>query len=527
MTAALTGTGRMVRLVLRRDRLRLPVWVLAVVALLLSSVFSVASLYTTSSDRQTYTSAVGGNPVAIVMGGPGHGLPSLGGIVVFEIAVTGYVAVALMSLLLVVRHTRAEEEAGRTELLRAGAVGRYAGLVAAVAVVSGANVLVAAGVGAGMVAAGLPVPGSLALAASFAVFGCVFAAVAAVAAQVTEHARGASGMAAAVLGVVFVLRAAGDVGNGALSWASPMGWALAVRPFAGERWAVLLLPAVLFVVLLSTAFALVDRRDLGAGLAAARPGRAAASRWLSGAGGLAWRQHRAALAGWSVGLFALGVAYGSVGEAVEDLVSQNEALAALVASSGTSLVDSFFALAAAIVAMIASGFALQAATRMRGEEVAGRLEPLLATALPRWRWATAHLLVAALGTAALLALAGVGLGVAHGALTGDVSQVPRLTAATLVYAPATWILVGLAAALFGLLPRAVATVWVVLAGCAFVLLLGETLRLPDWVLRLSPFEHVPPLPAASLDVAPLTALVAGAAAAVALGLVALRRRDVG
>lgn len=523
----LAGTGAMVRLVLRRDRIRLPVWVLAVVGLLMSSVASVTSLYATAAERETYASAVGGNPVAVVMGGPGAGLPSIGGIVTFEISVTGYVAVALMSLFLVVRHTRAEEEAGRTELLRAGVVGRHAGLAATLLVVAVADVAVAAAMAVGMVGFGLPVAGSVALAASFAVFGLVMAAVAAVAAQVTEHSRGASGLAAAALAVFFVLRAAGDVGGGTLSWASPMGWALAVRPFAGERWWTLALPLAFAATLVAAASALAGRRDVGAGLMPARPGRPAASRWLAGPLGLAMRQHRAGLAGWAVGLFLLGVAYGSVGDAVEELVSENDALAAFVAASGADLVDSFFAVAASMVALIGSGFALQVTLRMRSEETAGRLEPLLATALPRWRWAGSHLLVAAGGSAVLLGLAGLGLGLAHAALTGDAGQVWRLTRATLVYAPALWTLVGVAAALFGLLPRAAAAAWAALAACAFAVLLERALQLPQWLVDLSPFGHVPQLPVAALEAAPLAAMSAVAVALVTAGLVGLRRRDVG
>ncbi|MDQ3454841.1 MAG: ABC transporter permease, partial [Actinomycetota bacterium] len=124
-----------------------------------------------------------------------------------------------------------------------------------------------------MVAVGLPMAGSLALAASFVVFAATTASVAALAAQVTEHARGASGLAVTVLAAFFVMRAAGDVGNAALSWFSPMGWAIAVRPFGGERWAILLLPLGVAFAVAVAALLLVDRRDVGAGLRPARPGR--------------------------------------------------------------------------------------------------------------------------------------------------------------------------------------------------------------------------------------------------------------
>lgn len=527
MRGALTGTGAMLRLVLRRDRVRLPVWILAVAGLLISSVASVPSLYATEADRLTYTAAVGDNPVAVIMGGPGAGLPSLGGIVVFEMGIVGYLAVGLMSVLLVVRHSRAEEETGRTELLRATVVGRYAGPVAALLAVAGAGVAVAGIVAVAMIVVGLPVAGSIALTASVAVLGLTMAAVAALAAQVTEHARAASGLAVTVLAAFFVLRAAGDVGNAALSWFSPMGWAIAVRPFAGERWAILLLPLGLALAVAAAALMLVDRRDVGAGLVPVRTGRGTASRWLSGTFGLALRQYRASLAGWAVGLFILGLAYGSVGEAVEELVGQNDALAEFVAADGASLVDSFFAVAAVMVALLAGGFALQTSTRLRSEETAGRLEAVLGAAVPRWRWAGSHLLVAAAGSAGLLLAAGLGLGLGYAIQTGDVRQIGRLVAATLVYVPAVWTLVGIVAAVFGLLPRAVAAGWAVLVLSAFVALLGRSVRPPDWVMKLSPFQHTPQLPSEALSVVPLAVVTFVAIALMAGGVFAFHRRDIG
>jgi ABC-2 type transport system permease protein len=523
---SLTGTGAMVRLALRRDRIRLAVWVLGIAGLALSSLASVTSLYDGPSERESYAAAVTGNPVAVVTGGTGAGLPSMGGVVVVELAIVLSVAVGLMSVLLVVRHTRGEEEAGRTELLRAGVVGRHAGLAASLVVVAAADVAVGALLLAGLLGYGLPVPGSVALAAAVTAFGLVMAGAGAVAAQVTEHARGAAGAAAAALGVFFVVRAAGDLGGGELSWVSPMGWVLEVRPYAGERWWVLLLPLVLAALLVPVAAALVDRRDVGAGLVAARPGPARASRRFRGALPLALRQHRAALLGWAVGLLLMGISYGSVGGDVQDLVSQNEGLRDFFPGGADDLVDGFFATAASLTALVASGFALQVATRLRSEEESGRLEPLLATALTRRRWALSHVAVALVGTALVLGLAGLGMGVVHAVLTDDASQVGRLAGAVLAQTPAIWVLVGVATALFGALPRAVPAAWAVLVAAVVALLLEATLGLPDWLVALSPFEHVPQVPLEDASALPLLLLTAVAAGLVAIGLVSLERRDV-
>jgi ABC-2 type transport system permease protein len=53
------------------------------------------------------------------------------------------------------------------------------------------------------------------------------------------------------------------------------------------------------------------------------------------------------------------------------------------------------------------------------------------------------------------------------------------------------------------------------------------LKLPHWVIELSPFQHTPQLPAVGLTPAPLITMFAIAAALAATGIAAFRRRDIG
>jgi len=132
----------------------------------------------------------------------------------------------------------------------------------------------------------------------------------------------------AFLGVVYVLRAIGDTaGDGGavwLRWLSPIGWGQQVRPFAGDRWWVLVLPLVFFVVVAGAAHALVARRDYGAGLLPDRPGPATASASLRGPLGLAWRLHRGALYGWTAGFVLVGLVFGNVASNVGDFLDSPE-----------------------------------------------------------------------------------------------------------------------------------------------------------------------------------------------------------
>ena len=179
------------------------------------------------------------------------------------------------------------------------------------------------------------------------------------------------------------------------------------------------------------------------------------------------------------------------------------------------------------MALVAAGYVIQAVLRIRSEEAALRAESVLATSVSRWRWAGAHLVIAALGTVAIMLAMGLGLGLVHGLRSGDLGgQLPKLLEASLAQVPAAWVLGGLAFALTGLLPRLVTVAWGVFAAYFLLGELGETFGLPDWVVDLSPFRHAPQFPVDDLRVTPLLALVAATAALALAGMFGLRRRDI-
>jgi ABC-2 type transport system permease protein len=522
----LAGTLTLARFSARRDRRLIAGCVLALVGIVFLSSSSLRSLYPTAADRAKLAATLADDPAVIALRGPARGLDSLGGLIAFQIGANGATAVALMSLLLAGRYTRTEEERGRTELVRAAVVGRSAPPTAAVAVVAAVDVVIGAGVASALVTLGDPLAGSLALGASFAATGIVFAAVAVLTAQVSESARAAQGLAAAALGAAYVLRAAGDVGDGTLSWLSPIGWGQATRPFAGERWWPLLLSLATAGVLLAGAFALLARRDLGAGLVHPRPGPSRAGPRLATPLGFALRLQRGALIGWSAGLFCLGVTYGAVGADAGDLLDTSSQLQDFFDRGGAGVVDAFLATTFLLGALVVAGFAIQSVLRLRGEESSGRAEPVLATAIGRGRWAAGHLAVALGGSALVLLVTGLGAGLAYAARTGDAAAVPRLAGAALGQLPAVWVLAGLAAAGFGLGPRLSMAGWLALAACVLVAILGPLLDLPSAVVDVSPFTHSPSLPGGSVTAGPLVALTAVAALLVAVGLAAFARRDV-
>lgn len=524
---ALAGTGPLIRLILRRDRVRLSLWIAVVAATTVATASALARVLATAESRAQFGASVTGNPTAVALIGRLFDPSTIGGLTAWRMGGVGAVLVALMSLLTVVRHTRAEEAAGRRELVGSAAVGRHAALAAVLVVTACANLVLAALVAGGLIACDLPAPGAIALGLSFAAAGWVFAALAAVAAQLVENAGAAHGIAVAVVGIAYLARAAGDAGQGGLrwlSWASPIGWAQQIRPFAGERWWILGLAAAVTAALAATAHALCAHRDLGAGVLPPRIGPATASRWLGGTLGLAWRLQRGGLLGWTIGFAVIGSALGGIARSVADLANTSPRIRMLVGALGgqAGIVDAFFAAIFGILGIIASGYAMQAALRLRSEEEDARAEPVLAASVSRLRWATSHLVFATLGPAIALATAAAAAAVVHGG-QGDL---PRLLAAAMVQLPAVWVLVGVALALFGLAPRFAPASWGVLVGCLLLGQLGRLLQLPSWVIAVSPFTHVPRLPGDTVDVAPLLALLGIASVLGAVGVFGLRRRDV-
>lgn len=527
----LAGTRRLVRLILRRDRALLPIWVvwLGIIAPIAASAFR--SLYPTDAALAVAARGFATNPAFRAMFGPVFEM-NLGSLTAWRATIIHVVA-AVVSLLTVIRHTRVEEETGRRELIGSTVVGRHAPLAAALLVVTAANLVLAAVTAVGLIAQGLEAGGAIALGMQIAATGIVFAGVGGLAAQLTESAGGARAIALSTLGLAYVIRAAGDAADGVswLTWLTPMGWVQRIRPFAGEQWWLLGVVLALGAAAAAGAFALSARRDVGGGMFRPRLGPAAAAPRLSTPFALAWRLHRGMLAGWTAGLLVLGSIYGSVAEAVGDMLRDNPDMQEIFQRLGggaDTIIDLYLTGVAGVLALIVSGYAISAALRMRVEEEGQRLEPVLATAVRRPRWMAAQVVFALGGPAVALGVGGLAVGFAYGAISGDIAgQVPRILASTLVQLPAVWLLAGIAVALFGLRPGWSGATWGGFGMVVFITFIGALLRLGQWFMNLSPFTHIPALPGADFVLLPLLVLGGIVAALVAAGFSGFSRRDLG
>jgi ABC-2 type transport system permease protein len=524
--SGLTGTLALVRFVLRRDRIRLPVWLLAIIGITYASAAAVASTYDTPSKIASYGNNIGSSPAGIAMGGPPVALDTQGGILVYETALTAFIGVALLAAFTVVRHTRAEEEAGRTELLVSTVVGRHAGAAASVLVAFAASAVVGLGVTASVLSAGMPGPAAWLYGAAVAAFGAVFAAVGAVAAQLMSHGRTATGLVLAVLGGAFALRAVGDVQESFLSWLSPMGWSQQVRVMDDNRWWPLGFSVLLVALLAVATAALAVHRDVGSGIVPARPGPATAVGWMRSPVALAWRLQRGTLVGWAVGMFLLGLMFGSFSEEMERMVADNPTLAQYFEATGGNITDTLFATSLLFNGLGAAAFAVTSALRVRHEESRATLDLVMASGVSRNRALLEPLLVTVLGAVVVLLVGGVGTALAFVLTGGTTGEAVDLLGYSLVYLPGVLALAAGAVALTGVLPRMTMVAWAWL-GITFVIgWLGGLLDLPAWANAISPFEHLPLVPVEDFAWLPVAGLTLLAAALLVAGLAGFRRRDI-
>ncbi|MBB5077731.1 ABC transporter permease [Nonomuraea endophytica] len=529
----LTGTGMLLRLALRRDRWMIAVWTVFTSVVPLGFVSAFNATAPTAAARQDFVDTSVHNTAFIIAYGPLHG-STLGQLVTWR---AGFipVIVGLVALLLMIRHTRTEEEAGRLELVGATAVGRHAGLAAALISVLVGSAVVSALSALALVSAGLGAGGAVVFGLGLLLTGCAFAAAGAIFAQLTAGAGGARGIAIVVLGAAFLVRGIASVSQqsggslGWLAWLSPVAWAGEFRPYAGDRWWIAVPCLLATAALVALAVTLAGRRDLGSGMIQPRPGPAEAAAALRTPLALAWRLHRGALFSRLAGFAVVGYALGAVAESISHLLDNSGAAARdLLAGLGLrgSLLQQYVDGMMTLAAVVAAAYAIQAALRPRAEEVAGLAEPMLATPVQRLRWAWSHFLFALLGPTLGLAVFGAVLGLAHGINAGDVAgQVPAMLGAALVQLPAVWLFTGVAVALFGLLPRLAAWAFAALPLSLFLGWLGAELQLGEFVTGLSAFSHIPKLPAEPLSVLPLAVLTAMAAALIAAGSAGIRGRD--
>ena len=524
------GTGAMIWLILRRDKIIIPLFILFMVLFVLGVAASFINLYADEAIRMAFYLQMKNNPTIVSLLGSVLD-PSIGGLTAWRVGIGASLIVGLISVFLMIRHTRSEERKGRLEFLDSTAVGKQAALSAALITTFGVNLIIAILIAVGLIVQDLAASSSLFLGMTVAAFGCLFAAITGVAVQLTESSGDARYLMVSLLAGFFILRILGwDDGDYSwVSWLSPYGWVHHVQPFAGDELWVFAIFLVFIMGLTALAYWLSSLRDLGAGIITQRPGPARASKSLRTPLALAWRLHRGMLIFWIFIFAIMGVMLGFMAQTVTDVITTNPQFVNLIIQLGgnSGLTDSYFTMMLAFLGEIFALYAILATLKLQSQESNKYSEMLLTSSVSRSQWAASNLIFAVLAPALVLIIFALTMGLSYGLISGNVfDDVFRILGAALVYLPAIWLFTGITMLLFGLIPRLAALSWVALALVVVIDLLGEFFDISQWILDISPFTHVPRLLAGDTVENSLILLFVVAFALILIGIVGYQRRDI-
>lgn len=523
--SSLSGVTALVRFALRRDRVRLSVWVAALTLMMVYAPNGIKLAYPEEAQRQARVNLLK-TPAGIMLGGPmfGGNETDLGVMMANELMLTLIVAASILAILTVIRHTRAEEESGAAELILSSPVGRHARTAAALILVGAVNVTLAVTMTAAMAtvpAAGFAVVDTAAMCLGVTAVAMVFGATAALTAQLWRQARTATAAAMAALGTAVLVRGAGDVidnSGSALSWCSPIAWAQQMRAFVALRWWPLGLVLLLIAGLICAAVLFESRRQYDDGVLTSvneHPG----ARPVGGVFGLQLLTHRGLTVGWSVGLLVAGAVFGSMTKSLLEAARGNELIARVLSAQGT---DGVYTTMTQFLAAATTAYVVTVVVGLSRDEQSGLGEAVLAGAVSRWVWLLSAVGAALTGAAVLLACAGLGNGLGAGLTLGEPQTIPRLTLAALAFLPAMAVVASIAA--LGVALRHPGLGWIAVTFVVAALYLGALLRLPRWLIEASPVGRTTAPSSVSV-----VALGVMSAIAVAITLSAgwlYRRRDV-
>ncbi len=525
------GTRSLLFLLLRKDRVKILIWLLSILAITLAAAAAYPSIYQGEQDIMAFALTMD-NPAMIAMLGLGYDVADYTTATIFahEMLLFTVIAVAVMNILIVGRATRADEEDGQLELVRSLPVGRLAYLNAAIMEIILINIALALFVGVGLVSLGLDgmdLESSSLFGAILGATGIVFAAITAVFAQLAETSRGATGLSFGALIAAYILRAIGDVNIEVLSYISPLGWSVRTEVFAVNHWWPVFISITAAVLLTGIAFYLNSIRDMGDGFIPTKKGNPHASALLKSPLGFVLKQQRANILSWGIGLFLLSAAFGAIMGELETYYGDMELLQAFFAQNpDLSMTAQFLSLILVIISLFGAAPAIMIMLRLLGEEQHNHTEHLYSRAISRTTLMTNYFLAGLFVTLFMQTMIALGLWSAGASVMEDPITFGELYSASLAYLPAMWVMVAFATMLIGAFPKITNLIWLYVVFCFLVVYLKDLLKLPDWLSDVSSFNHVPDLLNAEIDWIPIILLVLIAGFLSMIGLIGYKRRDI-
>jgi len=530
MTQSFSNSIKLTAFILRRERTIAMVWI----AVMLLFTWAMAMVFDTQFTYEELQAMllVQQNPIQIAIQGPIYGADNFlaGQIFAREMLLFTLIAVAIMNIFMVLRHTRGDEEKGRYEVIRSLPTGRLAFLNATLVTSLVVNVGLALSQGVLLWVMGIDgttMHGAFTYGAVLGALGLVFAAFAALFAQLTPSSRGALGYVFMLLMASYLIRAIGDQGNEALARVSPLGLVMRAEVFVQNYWWPILVALAIALGISGLALLLNTRRDIDQGFIPQRQGRAAASFMLRSPMGLTWRLNRNTLIAWAVGMLSLGAALGGLLGDAEIFAVENEVFQMMMPQSPDfHAAELFTMLLNVLLAIVCIAPVLILTLKLRGEEKEHRVENVLSGAVSRPRYLAGYVVMGFLASIIMPLFAAIGMWLVGGYVMDEPISLMVMFKGMMVYVPALWVMLGLAVLMIGLLPKLVMLCWGYFAYVFVAGFFGDLLGMPEWSLRLTPIGFVPRLPLDEVNIFVLLTLSGIAVCLLAVGGLFYWRRDV-
>jgi len=528
--SAVAGTSRLTGFALRVDRRRSLAWALSCGGFVVVVGIAFNRLYPTAKSRAALAPLANSAVLRAILG-PLYDASTTGGLIAWRMGSIISIILGLATTFLVVARTRGEEQRGRGALLAAAPVGRGAATLSGLLDAAAMDAAAAAVVAVALLALAQRPLDSVLFALSIGLCAWCFGSIAALIAQVAATSKAANGIAAGVIALAFLVRAVGELVSSPwvswIAWLSPIAWVERLRAFDALDPATLLLSLVVGVVGGAVAVRIASGREHGRGLLVERT---AVSRRLGrGPLGLAWRLEHVAITVTMVAGFAYAVLAGSIVGLFDSFVKSSPVFEHEIERlGGTHVLKDAFTTTMAIYGGVAmAAWAVSLVLRLHSEETRGRVTVLAAAGAPRRAiidgYCATALFAGVVGTVAW----GLGLGVGRLVVDRTPGALAKGIEAGLVCVPAVIAVIAVAVLAVGATRRAGVLAWGAVVWCAMVSVLGPFLGLPHWVVDLSPFTHVPPLPLAGTFWVRGLLVLAAAAAMWSLGRASFVRRELG
>ncbi|MCR1971852.1 ABC transporter permease [Clostridium cochlearium] len=524
------GTGKIVKLYLRRDRIVMPIWILLPVFLIISQISFIKAM----PDWQMFLAELSESPVTSAILGPVVPL-SIEGAILWRGLVQASIAVMFGAGLTMIRYTRTEEASGRNELILGGPVGRYANLSAALFLSCGGSLLTGLLAVAAFIISGFAGSGSLLAGLTLAASGCFFAGIGGLCSQIFDHSGSARGCLFGAYMLTMVAMVLNNIGGGATYWAwfAPQAWFRITLPFAENRIWPLLVFIMLSTIIIILSYILLLHRDMGSGIIAQKEGAANTSPSFNSPKALAFRQQKGSILAWVIGMAWLGGTMGIAAPNISEAMSStfgnmNPLWASSIVELGNQ--EAFISILIYILGLMGGlpVFAITAVQRLRKEEKAHYADMVLSRPVSRSNWMISYLTVAFAGSALILLTLGLASGLGWSLAAGEFSNFIRVLCMSISKIPSVWAIIGIVALLYGWTPRIGFVLnWFILGVWIFIEMLWEVGIIGWSVMQWTPFAYAHYIiPIHKLSIVPLIVLTVIAALLTWLGVIGFKRRSI-